>query len=76
MNIFCDYESGLSRNRAIAEFVVIRIGHDHAEAAMWFNLADVAGKLSQQFQKRRHISPAFGAGELNCDLLVLQQDFC
>jgi hypothetical protein len=53
MNVFCYYKIGLSRNRAVAEFVVVWISHDHAEAVMWLNLADVAVKLGQQLQKRR-----------------------
>jgi hypothetical protein len=63
MKVFRDYEIGLRRNRAAAEFVVVWIGHDQAEAVMGFNLADVAVQLSQQFQQRRHIAPTCGAGE-------------
>jgi hypothetical protein len=32
-------------------------------------------KLGQHIQKGRHIAPAFGAAESDCDLLVFQEDF-
>lgn len=75
MVVVGNQEISISRNRAVAEFIVIGIRHDHAEAVMGFDLADVAVKLGQQFQQCRHLAPAFAAGEFDGDLLVFQKDF-
>jgi len=42
MAILSDDEISLRRNRAVAEFVVVRVGRDHAKVVMGFDPADVA----------------------------------
>jgi hypothetical protein len=56
MTVFCDHEISFSRNRAVAELVVIWVCHDDAEVVMGCDLPDGPVNLGQQFQKGHHIS--------------------
>ncbi len=62
-------------NRAVAEFIVIRVLHDDSEPELRLDLPDVAVSPIEQFQQRDNFTPAFCAGKFCRDLPVFKQDF-
>jgi hypothetical protein len=64
-----------SRNGAIAELVVVRIGRHHSETVLGLDPADIVMNLAEQCEQCHHIPPSSSTGKLNGDLLVFKEYF-
>src|ERR1035438_3196680 len=51
MAVFRDDKTCLGTNRAIAEFIVVRVGRNHVETELRINAPDILVKLGKQIQQ-------------------------
>ena len=75
MCIIRDHKIRFRRNRAVAEFIVVRVGGDDGETKLRLDLPDVAVQSFEQFQQCLDVTPALRAGKFYRDFLVFEQDF-
>ena len=74
MRILGDYKICLAGDRAIAEFVVIRIDGDDRETELWLDSANIIVKLGEQFKQGGDIAPTVRAGKPRRNLFVFEEN--